>query len=176
MKTVRISSRHAGLSIAAVGLLAGLVAPLANESPGIAAVLPPGVGVDFRAAQRELAQRQPASRIARANIAIRQDHVELLDPASGASLVILQQAPAPPWFAPTAGHPLDADTQLLLHYLAGRQNGSPWQASTSVAKRADRDDWAGQPVRNSWQLWLAGSVIWMALIAIGWNALRPLRK
>ena len=176
MKYRRLTCLPAGPIFVAVVLLAGPGALTAQEATKLAAVLLPGVEQEFRAAQRELAQRRPTSRIALANIAIRQDRVEFLDASSGQSLALLQQALAPPWFASATGHAIDPDTQLLLQLLAERQRMSPWRRSDSAASRPQRDDWADQPMRKPWQTWLIASATWLTLLAIGWKALRTTNK
>lgn len=176
MKHRRSTLPATGRALAAVLWLTFPMDSAAQEAAHPQQVLPAGIEQDFRRAQRSLAQLRPTSPMAHANIAIRQDRVEFLDSTSGAPLATLRRAHAPPWFAPDPGPFSESDARLLLQLLAEHQMASPWRASSASASRLQRDDWASQPVRKPWQLWLLASATWLALLAIGYKALRTVGK
>lgn len=176
MRHRRSTLPASGRALAAVLWLTFPLGSAAQEAAQPQQVLPAGIEQDFRRAQRSLARRRPTSPMAHANIAIRHDRVEFLESTSGVPLAILRRAEAPPWFAPDPGQFSDSDARLLLQLLAEHQVASPWRASGASASRVQRDDWAGQPMRKPWQLYLLASVTWLALLAIGYKALRTVGK
>lgn len=175
MKRCTIGHNLALITLQASAAVTLSTTAIASPSGGPDAVLPRDVEVQLRHVQRAAAQQLPPSWLSRANIAIHPTRIDFLDPGTDGVLLSLVQSAEPPWFSLRNSKIPLANEQLLLDLLKQGRYASPWRDSNTVTSAIPRDDWTGEPMRTRWQLWLAGAVIWLALLRIVRVATAPTR-
>lgn len=169
-------SRRPKSALASAALGVALATVLAPPRPLRAAdssthVLPPHLEPLFGESQQALAESGKGQALRSASIAILADQVRFSDPHSGVLLLVLTEAPAPPWFRPSDSRLPAHEVEALLRVLGQRLDRSPWRrpstAPSSMRKAGHAaDPWIDEPTRSLPFALTTAALVWAMFLGL----------